>query len=619
MSSRAAQRVGAVLKGKWRLDALIGVGGMASVYSATHRNGSRVAIKMLSPEYAAQPEFVARFMREGYVANKINHPGSVLVLDDDTDDDGTAFLVMELLSGHSLERYARRGAPRLPLDHVLHIGERVLDLLAIAHGHGILHRDIKPANILVTAEGLVKVLDFGIARLAEHVGDASATQTGASLGTPSYMPPEQARGRWNMVDPRTDLWALGATMHALILGDRPRRAETVQEEMLLAMTAPLPTLRDTAPGTPPAVVALVDRATAFEMEARWPNALAMQQGLRDVMHGASLPLTPALLVQGPASPLVSGPREARPVRVRTRLASCRPRRRDRRGTRRRSTRPSTRGTRAPRSRSRHRRRGRAVIRIGAHARRRTPRARPCSHPTRPTAPTPAAAAAAIHARRAPSARHRRLPASQPRRPRPPRPVSPRRPPRLRPRPLDMDIAVPSPRRKRSDEARDTREATVPDEPKPAPSGTARPPPRQTRPDQLRLHLRRAILRPRMRTLTVPLTAISAVAMLTLAGGSASAAPTAAKPAADPAVTARATALFHEGRVAAEAGDNKTACERFGESEQLQPAPGDPAQPRCLRREAGPPARSARALPQGGRQLWPQRTEGAQSPRTPRLP
>ncbi len=304
--SRASERVGTVLKGKWRLDAVIGVGGMAAVFSATHRNGSRVAIKVLNPEYAAQPEFVARFMREGYVANKINHPSSVLVLDDDAED-GCAFLVMELLSGHSLERYTRRDAKRLPLGQVIHVADQVLDLLAVAHGHGILHRDIKPANILVTAEGVVKVLDFGIARLAERAGDVGATQTGSSLGTPSYMPPEQARGRWNMVDPRTDLWALGATMHALILGERPRRAETVQEEMLLAMTAPLRSLRESMPGTPPAVVAFVDTATAFEMEGRFPDALTMQRALRDLAAGLNVSAAPlAAVLGGPGSSAALG-------------------------------------------------------------------------------------------------------------------------------------------------------------------------------------------------------------------------------------------------------------------------------------------------------------------------
>jgi serine/threonine-protein kinase len=297
-----------LLKGRWRLDALIGVGGMAAVYAATHRNGSRVAIKVLNPEFTAQPEFVARFMREGYVANKIDHPASVRVIDDDNED-GVAFLVMELLSGHSLERYARRAQVRLPLAQVMFIGDQVLDLLAVAHGHGILHRDIKPANIHMTATGQVKVLDFGIARLAEQMGgEVAATVTGAALGTPAYMPPEQARGRWQQVDPRTDLWALGATLHALVLGDRPRRAETVQEEMLLAMTAPLPSLRETMPNAPPALIDFIARATAFEMDGRWSDAPTMQRALRQVVEQVNLPMTAP--VQFGGTPSVDGPNPA---------------------------------------------------------------------------------------------------------------------------------------------------------------------------------------------------------------------------------------------------------------------------------------------------------------------
>lgn len=306
-TQRAAQRVGMLLKGRWRLDSLIGVGGMAAVYAATHRNGSRVAIKVLNPEFAAQPEFVARFMREGYVANKIEHPASVRVVDDDNED-GVAFLVMELLSGHSLERYARRGQGRLPLVQVMRIGDQVLDLLAVAHRNGILHRDIKPANIHMTATGEVKVLDFGIARLAEQAGDAVATVTGAALGTPAYMPPEQARGRWTQVDPRTDLWALGATLHALILGDRPRRAETVQEEMLLAMTAPLHPLRVAMPSTPPQLLAFIEKATAFEMDGRFTDAPSMQAALRQVSASLNLPsMPPAALGVGAA---IDGPHPA---------------------------------------------------------------------------------------------------------------------------------------------------------------------------------------------------------------------------------------------------------------------------------------------------------------------
>jgi eukaryotic-like serine/threonine-protein kinase len=160
----------------------------------------------------------------------------------------------------------------------------------------------------MTSTGQVKVLDFGIARLAEPIGDVAATVTGAALGTPAYMPPEQARGRWTQVDPRTDLWALGATLHALVLGDRPRRAETVQEEMLLAMTAPLPSLRVTLPTAPAPLIDLIERATAFEMDARFPNATSMQAALRQVITQVNLPPSPP--VQFGGAPKVDGPNPA---------------------------------------------------------------------------------------------------------------------------------------------------------------------------------------------------------------------------------------------------------------------------------------------------------------------
>jgi eukaryotic-like serine/threonine-protein kinase len=284
---RARRRVGTVLRDKWQIQKLLGVGGMAAVYSAQHRNGKRAALKILHPEYCAQHQFVSRFLREGYVANKIEHPASVAILDDEVCEDGSVFLVMELLEGTSLDRFTRRGdTKRLPLGRVLAVADAVLDLLTVAHAQGIIHRDLKPANIFLTANDQVKVLDFGIARLAETALDGSATQTGAAMGTPAYMPPEQARGRWNLVGARTDLWALGATTFALIAGDRPRRAETVQEELLLAMTTPLPSLATVAPSCPFEVVAWVDRAVAYEIDSRWPDSGTMQRALRAITENA---------------------------------------------------------------------------------------------------------------------------------------------------------------------------------------------------------------------------------------------------------------------------------------------------------------------------------------------
>jgi serine/threonine-protein kinase len=277
---RAHARVGTLLNEKWRIDSLLGVGGMAAVYGASHRNGKRAALKMLHAELTADPSLVTRFLREGYLANKVEHPGVVSVLDDAVTEDGSPYLVMELLDGYSLERHTQSPERAMPLRQVLKITDELLDVLAAAHAKGIVHRDIKPANIFLTRDGKVKVLDFGIARLAEPTGDAALTQTGSAIGTPAYMPPEQARGRWADVDARTDLWAVGATMLALLLGHRPRRADTVQEELLMAMTQPMLPTSVFFPHAPERVARAIDCAVAFERERRFPDAHAMQLELR---------------------------------------------------------------------------------------------------------------------------------------------------------------------------------------------------------------------------------------------------------------------------------------------------------------------------------------------------
>jgi eukaryotic-like serine/threonine-protein kinase len=273
--------VGLVLRGKWRLDGLLGVGGMAAVYAGTHRNGKRGAVKMLHQELSAEEDVRKRFLREGYVANAVGHPGAVSVLDDDLAEDGSVFLVMELLEGQTLEARAS-AAPggRLPAAEVLAAADQLLDTLAAAHDKGIVHRDLKPDNVFLTRDGKVKILDFGLARLQDAQPGSRMTQTGTAMGTPAFMPPEQALGNWAEVGPRSDLWAVGALMFTLLTGRLVHTADTLNKLLLAAMTRPVDPLRNVMPGAPAELAAVVDRALAFDTGSRWPDAAAMRAAVR---------------------------------------------------------------------------------------------------------------------------------------------------------------------------------------------------------------------------------------------------------------------------------------------------------------------------------------------------
>src|SRR5580658_9222747 len=178
---RAKARVGSILRDKWRLDSLLGIGGMAAVYAATHRNGTRAAVKVLHQELGLIGTARRRFEWEGHVANSVGHPGALQVLDDDVADDGSLFLVTELLEGETLEDRRLRLGGRLPQNEILVAFDTVLDVLASAHSNGIVHRDLKPDNLFVTCDGRIKVLDFGIARRCGFAEEAHFTQAGETL------------------------------------------------------------------------------------------------------------------------------------------------------------------------------------------------------------------------------------------------------------------------------------------------------------------------------------------------------------------------------------------------------------------------------------------------------
>jgi hypothetical protein len=296
---RAQMRVGTTLRSKWRLDLLLGVGGMAIVYAATHRNGSRAAVKILHAELSINAQLRGRFLREGYLANAVGHPGAVKVIDDDIAEDGSLFLVTELLDGETLEDRRIRFGGRLTEDEVILVADQLLDVLAAAHAKGIIHRDLKPENIFLTHAGQVKVLDFGIARLREMSTISTATKAGATLGTPAYMAPEQARGLWDEVEGRSDLWACGATMFHVLSGRWVHEGRTPNEQLLSAMTKPASPCASAAPRVSPAVAQIVDKALAFEREQRWPDARSMQLAVRQAYrdrHGAAIATAPKLAV-----------------------------------------------------------------------------------------------------------------------------------------------------------------------------------------------------------------------------------------------------------------------------------------------------------------------------------
>jgi serine/threonine-protein kinase len=267
------------------------MGGMASVYAATHRNGRRAAIKLLNDEFGSNPQVRDRFLREGYVANHIGHPGVVSILDDDTTESGQVFLVMELLEGDSFLDRIRNHS--LTAAQVVFIGEQVLEPLGTAHRRGIIHRDIKPGNIFVCSDGRVKVLDFGLARVLEG-NDLEPTRDGLVLGTVPYLSPEQAHAKRDAIDWRSDIYGVGAMLFYALSGRYVHEADNQLDMLMATMKEPPRSLATVAPSLPAKVVTMVDRALMFDPSARWPCAEDMAAAARSAFQeltGASIPAT----------------------------------------------------------------------------------------------------------------------------------------------------------------------------------------------------------------------------------------------------------------------------------------------------------------------------------------
>ncbi len=328
-----AWAVGSVVRGKYRVLAKIGQGGMGAVYKASHLAFEEVrALKVMAPELMSDDLFVKRFKQEAVITRKLQHPNAVRVDDIDEAEDGRPFIVMEFIEGRSLKNLIRDEGP-LPVPRVCAIIKQVASALDAAHRINLIHRDIKPENIVLieTPQGeQAKVLDFGIAKLKEARRGAKAsmtlTETGMVIGTPQYMSPEQAMGmRGDQLDGRSDLYSLGVVMYQMLTADLPFKADTTMEMILAHLQKPPAPINLTHPelNLPAPLVALTMRLLEKNPDQRPPNALVLIQEIEAAEQGAahsfSLPPTKRLTVEDmqPAAPpppsAPAAPRGAPPV------------------------------------------------------------------------------------------------------------------------------------------------------------------------------------------------------------------------------------------------------------------------------------------------------------------
>jgi serine/threonine-protein kinase len=277
-------RIGDVINGKYRLLRLLGDGGMGAVYEAQHDMlGTRVAIKVLHPELAVRTNLVERFLQEARVSAQIRSPHVVQVTDIDRTPDGHAYIVMEILQGEPLSSVLERQR-RCTIATACEYARQMLIGLEAAHALGIVHRDLKPENVFVTFVGsqpVVKLIDFGIAKLRRAEGQKNLTMAGVLMGTAEYMAPEQARSA-DQADARSDIYAIGVMLYEMLSGRRPATGDDGRIVAAKVERGDIEPLLSAAPEVPPELAGLVHRAIAPRPEMRFGNATEMRIALEGV-------------------------------------------------------------------------------------------------------------------------------------------------------------------------------------------------------------------------------------------------------------------------------------------------------------------------------------------------
>lgn len=263
----------------YKLEARLGEGAYGAVYRAFQPQVKReVAVKIILPQYADQPDFIRRFETEAQLVAQLEHLHIVPLYDYWRDPDG-AYLVMRLMKGGSLEDALQKGGPWAPTD-AARLVDQVASAVHAAHQQGVVHRDLKPANILLDEAGNAYLTDFGIAK--EMAAEAGVTQTGAILGTPAYITPEQVQSQ--PVTPRTDIYALGVVLYELLTGQHPFPDTPTGELVVKHLSEPLPLVRERRPDLRAEVDEVIQRATAKDAEARFPDALALAAEFRRALQ-----------------------------------------------------------------------------------------------------------------------------------------------------------------------------------------------------------------------------------------------------------------------------------------------------------------------------------------------
>jgi serine/threonine protein kinase len=286
--AEVAARIGSVVDGKYRLDGVLGAGGLGVVYRATHLTlGSPVAVKFLHAEVAGDGEMRVRFEREARILATLRHPG-IVVAHDFGEHEGSAYLVMEVVEGEALADHVVVDGAAMPYRRAVDIAQKILEVLEVAHEAHVIHRDLKPENVMLVRRAdtdTVKLLDFGIA-LVDKEGVPRLTATHAIQGTPHYMSPEQCRGR--NVGPPTDVYALGVVLYELLAGGVPFEGESVADLMAKHLYIAPPPMSEVGVGRPvPGELERITLSALAKKPGDRPTVTALREALAGWLAGTS--------------------------------------------------------------------------------------------------------------------------------------------------------------------------------------------------------------------------------------------------------------------------------------------------------------------------------------------